>query len=142
MERERCAGGIVIGDSGTIALVWSKNSQCWLFPKGRIDPGEDAEAAARREIAEETGLHAIEYLDSLGSFVRPGSGRPDKEIHMFLYGAAPHSTLSPSLEIEKAQWTALPHVLSILGGGAAHFAPDRAWFVSVFERVRQALQRD
>lgn len=145
MERERCAGGIVLGDAGTIALVWSRNSKRWLFPKGKIDAGEDTETAARREIAEETGLTDLEYLDSLGSFVRPGSeGRADKEIHMFLYAATPGASLAPTLEIEKAQWTPLPHVPTELGGGEGEtaYAADRAWFTRIFPRVRQAVQRD
>lgn len=135
----------MLGDHGTIALVWSKNSQSWLFPKGRIDDGEDDETAARREVAEETGLIDVEYIDDLGSFERPGSsGKPSKIIHMYLFAARPHAILSPSLEIEKAQWTSLSRVLNVLGEGehTSWFVADRAWFVSVFERVRQAVQRD
>lgn len=145
MEIEYCAGGIVLGDHGTIALVWSKNSQSWLFPKGRIDEDEDTETAARREVAEETGLTDVEYIDDLGTFERPGSdGKPSKIIHMYLFAARPHAVLAPTLEIEKAQWTPLPHVLNVLGEGeqSRWFMADRAWFVSVFERVRQAVQRD
>lgn len=33
-----------------------KDDGAWSIPKGEIDPGEDALAAARRELAEETGL--------------------------------------------------------------------------------------
>lgn len=145
MNTEQCAGGIVLGDGGTIALVWSKNSQSWLFPKGRIEDGEDEETAAIREITEETGLVGIEYLDDLGSFFRPGAdGAASKSIRMFLFAAKPHATLAPTLEIEKSEWFSLSQVLDVLGQGEhlAWFTADRAWFVSVFERVRQAVQRD
>ena len=34
----------------------SENPWCWQFPQGGVDAGEDLEAAARRELAEETGV--------------------------------------------------------------------------------------
>lgn len=34
----------------------------WQFPQGGIDPGEDALAAARRELKEETGVVSAEWL--------------------------------------------------------------------------------
>lgn len=34
----------------------------WQFPQGGIDPGEDPEAAARRELDEETGVRSVSVL--------------------------------------------------------------------------------
>jgi len=34
----------------------------WQFPQGGVDPGEDFEAAARRELTEETGAVSVSYL--------------------------------------------------------------------------------
>jgi putative (di)nucleoside polyphosphate hydrolase len=34
----------------------------WQFPQGGVDAGEDMEAAARRELAEETGAVSVAYL--------------------------------------------------------------------------------
>ncbi len=146
-RRTRSAGGVVIDVSGTVALVRSANSKSWLFPKGHVDEGESDEEAARREILEETGLTNLELLGDLGEFVRPRagfekSGYEEKTIKMFLFAAPPHAKLAPTMEVEEARWTPLQEVPMVLGVPHQEwFAADRAWFASVFDRVREAIQR-
>lgn len=146
---EHCAGGIVLGDHGTIALVMSRASGTWLFPKGRIEVGETDEEAARREVTEETGITELEYIDDLGTLNRPYDRdgdvlHPGKRIRMFLFAAEPHAELAPTKEIDGARWVSLGNVMDVLGVGERpeRFVADRAWFTTVFERVRQAVQRD
>lgn len=133
----------MLGDSGTIALVRNRTKGGWFFPKGKQDAGENDETTARREIEEETSLTRLEYLDDLGMYTRPnilpegGYGDQVKHIHMFLFAAPMHATIAGAHEIEEAAWVALPRVLDMLGD-----EKDKAWFVSVFERVRQGIQRD
>ena len=58
-ERETSAGGVVLrrGPHGEARFLLIRDSyQNWGFPKGHLEPGEPAAEAARREIAEETGL--------------------------------------------------------------------------------------
>jgi putative (di)nucleoside polyphosphate hydrolase len=42
---------------------------CWQFPQGGVDEGEDYEAAARRELAEETGVVSIEPLAEIQQWI-------------------------------------------------------------------------
>lgn len=70
-KEERSAGGVVFRmDAGQPLFLLIRDSyQNWGFPKGHIEAGEEADAAARREVAEETGLGrlalrgAIETID-------------------------------------------------------------------------------
>jgi predicted NUDIX family NTP pyrophosphohydrolase len=51
---------------------WAKKDNgAWSIPKGLLDAGEDLEAAARREFAEETGQHVDVPLLLLGRFKQP-----------------------------------------------------------------------
>ncbi|HEU4442019.1 MAG TPA: NUDIX domain-containing protein [Burkholderiales bacterium] len=58
----RAAGAVIFrrSDRG-IRLLVLRAYKNWDFPKGLIEPGEDALAAARREVREETGLAELAY---------------------------------------------------------------------------------
>ena len=145
MTFSRSAGGIVLGPNSTVALVKTRGgNSALLFPKGHVEEGETDEQAARREIEEETGLSSLEFLDDLGSYTRPRirkDGSLDeseqKEIHMFLFAAPPNASLAPTREIDHAEWVPYREVAEKIGN-----TQDRAWFATVFDRVREAVQRD
>jgi predicted NUDIX family NTP pyrophosphohydrolase len=70
------------GDAGLVVLLvhpggpfWrNRDLGAWSIPKGELDDGEDPEAAARREFAEELGIEATGPLQSLGQ-VRQRGGK-------------------------------------------------------------------
>ena len=52
---------------------WAKKDDgAWTIPKGMIDDGEEALAAARREFAEETGGSAVGEAIALGDYKQSG----------------------------------------------------------------------
>ena len=64
------AGGVIVrfeDGQAWIALVREAEFQQYILPKGRLEPGEDAECAARREIAEEAGLSDLQMVAYLGA---------------------------------------------------------------------------
>jgi 8-oxo-dGTP pyrophosphatase MutT (NUDIX family) len=53
------AGGVIYRENGAgfdVALIATNAGRRWGLPKGHVRHGEAAEAAAAREIAEETGV--------------------------------------------------------------------------------------
>lgn len=51
---------------------WARRHEgAWTIPKGQIEPGEDAQMAARREFLEETGLLLEAPLEPLGQVRTP-----------------------------------------------------------------------
>jgi ADP-ribose pyrophosphatase YjhB (NUDIX family) len=60
-ERWTSAAGVMFRDDHVLLI---RQLAKWTFPGGRVDIGEDLDAAARREVHEETGLRATvgEYL--------------------------------------------------------------------------------
>jgi len=91
MRKTRSAGGVVTNDAGEV-LVVSQRGTSWSLPKGHIDAGEDALAAARREIYEESGVRDLELIRELGSYerykisVNGGDDRSERKvITMFLF---------------------------------------------------------
>ena len=42
--------------------IHTQGNHSWQFPQGGVDPGEDLESAARRELYEETGIRSVSLL--------------------------------------------------------------------------------
>jgi len=83
----------------------------WSIPKGRTNPGEDVETAARRETREETGVEAGP-LHSIGSV---DLARSRKRIHGFAgpapEDAAPHGDQK---EVDEAKFVAIDRARFLL----------------------------
>lgn len=93
----RPPGALVRPGAGGLVCRW--DGARWVFaateehglahvvlPKGGIDPGEDAEEAARREVAEETGLDELRLLGELGEVARLGFDKLHwKPMRFFVY---------------------------------------------------------
>jgi len=90
----------------------------WSIPKGKAEPGEDFETAARRETWEETGVKAGP-LHSIGSV---DLARSRKRIHGFA-GPAPEDA-SPSCaswEVDRAQFVTVDRARLLLHPAQAAF---------------------
>jgi 8-oxo-dGTP pyrophosphatase MutT (NUDIX family) len=100
------AGGIVVrrNDAGlSVLLVRArKDPTLWIFPKGHIEPGETAEAAALRETREEAGV-AGEVLGAVGDPLEFQSGRELVRVQYFLIRPTAETA---SIEGREKRWFA------------------------------------
>jgi ADP-ribose pyrophosphatase YjhB (NUDIX family) len=90
-ERHSAGGVVVREEEGSVlaALAREGNWPSYVLPKGGIKRGEDAETAARREIAEEIGLTELELIAPLGTRERCGYNKKTWVItHFFLFATA------------------------------------------------------
>lgn len=85
----------------------------WALPKGGIEPGETPEAAALREIREETGIvGAIEApLPSVRYRFRDGEEEVEKTVHYFLVRALNGGLRVQREELRDAAWLSLDEAI-------------------------------
>ena len=90
MDMRVAAYAVIVDDDERVLLArWTEGRRVsWTMPGGGLEPGEDPEVAARREVYEETGYRVvIEELLGIHSRVIPARRRVTEG------GAAPLHTL-------------------------------------------------
>ena len=106
----RVAVGIVVVKNSSVLLVrrgQEPSKGLWSVPGGLVELGETIEEAARREIAEETGISIkIErLLDVANNIVRDGQGKI--RFHYVLIDFLGHpltSSVKPQSDASEARW--------------------------------------
>jgi len=85
-EAIACVGAVVFDVEGRLLLIQRANPPAqgrWSLPGGRVEPGELAEEAVRREVREETGLD-VEVIREVGTVLRPAPSGGEYVIRDFL----------------------------------------------------------
>ena len=110
----QAAGGLVVRDDGRVAVIHRPRYDDWSLPKGKLDPGESFEDAARREVEEETGVRArivgelrpARYVDNKGrdKLVRWYRMELDGEPAAFV----------PNDEVDELRWVTPDEALALL----------------------------
>ncbi len=139
-EVELSAGGAVVRDSEVIVIIPVKRDanrrRVLGLPKGHLDDGETPEAAAKREVTEETGVTAA-LIDTLGdieyTYERRGR-RCAKRVAFYLFEYRSGSLEDHDQEIEDALWMPLwqaaealtyPGEREIVRRALSRLSPDR-----------------
>lgn len=66
IKRYQAAGGVVVHQQQVLVLRKHQRAEN-ILPKGRVEPGESLDAAALREVHEETGFQNLRVLTNLGT---------------------------------------------------------------------------
>ena len=108
------AGGIVLRreDPARIAVVRLRNRHEWVLPKGKLDEGETARAAAEREVLEETG-HEVSVHEFLGTLVYEADGRA-KAVHFWRMEADGDQVHELMNDVKAVAWLPLEDALERL----------------------------
>lgn len=109
-RKEVSAGGVVfrIEDGRPLFLLIRDSYANWGFPKGHLERGEAPESAALREVAEETGLLAVESrgpIETIDWYFRFRGRLIHKVCHFYLMESAIAHTRPQETEgITECQW--------------------------------------
>jgi 8-oxo-dGTP diphosphatase len=103
------AGGIVVreGSKPRIAIVRLRREKAWVLPKGKLNPGEPALAAARREVLEETGH---EFLGSMSYALDDKI----KIVQFWRMGASPRPVRALTHDVKAVKWLSLSEAIDTL----------------------------
>ena len=101
----RAGGGVVRRagpDGDEVLLVHRPRYDDWSFPKGKNEPGEPDEAAALREVEEETGFRCVLGQELPSTRYRDARGRPKVVRYwtMTIEGGA----FEPQSEVDEISW--------------------------------------
>ena len=114
-------GVIPVGDDGRILLIehyrFITKTIGWEIPAGGIDPSETAEAAAARELLEETG-HRAEAFQFLGQY-HPSNGLSNQTFHVYIgNGISRCGEITDTNEVSRIGWFTPTEVAEMLRANA------------------------
>jgi ADP-ribose pyrophosphatase YjhB (NUDIX family) len=143
VRRAESYGGVVLRTTearSEVVLIRTKNlkgKDAWSLPKGGREEGEMPEAAALREVREETGIDAeiVEPLEDITYWFiwPPEQVRYRKTVHLYLMRAVGGDTSMHDDEVEEARFVPLDEAERMVT-----YRTDRKVLRTALDRVRDS----
>lgn len=97
------------GEAIDVLLVTSRDTGRWVLPKGNIEAGETASAAAAREAAEEAGASGVVSDTALGSYryAKRDSANDNLDVVVFALKVRDLARNWPERKERERQWFSL-----------------------------------
>ena len=114
-EPVRAAGGLVVregANGGEILIVHRPAYDDWSFPKGKLEPDENEEEAAVREVEEETGLRCQLDRELATTRYRDARGRAKSVRYWLMTPVA--GVLAAANEIDDARFVPVAEASGLL----------------------------
>lgn len=138
---ETSAGGVVfrMHDGEPLFLLIRDSYRNWGFPKGHLEPHEAADAAALREVQEETGLLDVQLtgtIETIDWYFRFRGKLVHKVCHFYLMRTESSATVPQKDEgITACRWACFDEATRLVSYANARTVLERA-----HEMVQQEAQ--
>ena len=100
----RIAAALIVGADGRMLLVRKRGTAFFMLAGGKLDAGESALAALRREVGEELGCGIAGTPAPLGRYSAPAANEAGYVVEAELFAVALDGAVAPAAEIEEAVW--------------------------------------
>ncbi|MFD4561687.1 NUDIX hydrolase [Streptomyces sp. NPDC058469] len=121
----------MVVDAGRVLLARravAEGSLSWVFPGGKIEPGETAEDAAMREVREETGV-VTEAVRTLGERTHPDTGR--RVVYVACRFVSGVTTVHSAREVSEVVWAGSGELGVLVPKGV--FGPVQEYLASALD---------
>ena len=113
----RAAGAVVYrrsGDDVEWAVIHRPRYDDWSLPKGKLDPGEDFETAAVREVSEEIGVHGTLGVELPSTSYHDNKGRSKVVRYWLMEVPGDDTGFAPNDEVDELRWLGADAARAIL----------------------------